>query len=185
MTCKKACRMNRIEPLFAVHTKETTFLELIVTNQQVQKKPTLSLYKKEFQNRKWPHRLVWPRTPDFHSDNRGSNPLGVKITLCYKTFYYAGFAGIEKMIKSKNKDFISKKALFESLAQRLEHLTFNEGVDGSNPSRLTFLSHIKEYFHYATHFLNHFFCTTSSLYCLLHLVKDSCFLRASHQGVFL
>jgi hypothetical protein len=28
-------------------------------------------------NEKWPHRLARPRTPDFHSDNRGSNPLGV------------------------------------------------------------------------------------------------------------
>ena len=28
--------------------------------------------------------------------------------------------------------------VWEPLAQRLEHLTFNEGVDGSNPSRLTF-----------------------------------------------
>ena len=23
-----------------------------------------------------PHRLAWPRTPPFHGDNRGSNPLG-------------------------------------------------------------------------------------------------------------
>lgn len=54
----------------------------------------------------WPHRLAWPRTSDFHSGNRGSNPLGV----------------------------ISKKK-YGSLAQRLEHLTFNERVEGSNPSR--------------------------------------------------
>ncbi len=53
----------------------------------------------------WPHRLVWPRTPDFHSDNRGSNPLGVNN-------------------------------IYESLAQLVEHLTFNEAVDGSSPSRL-------------------------------------------------
>ncbi len=26
-----------------------------------------------------PHRLVWPRTSDFHSDDRGSNPLGDAI----------------------------------------------------------------------------------------------------------
>jgi hypothetical protein len=51
----------------------------------------------------WPHRLAWSRTPDFHSDNRGSNPLGVT---------------------------------FETLAQLVEHLTFNEGVDGSSPSSL-------------------------------------------------
>ena len=30
-------------------------------------------------------------------------------------------------------------AALGSLAQRLEHLTFNEGVDGSNPSRLNLL----------------------------------------------
>jgi hypothetical protein len=29
----------------------------------------------------WPHRLARSRTPDFHSDNRGSNPLGVKKSL--------------------------------------------------------------------------------------------------------
>ena len=52
----------------------------------------------------WPHRLAWPRTSDFHSGNRGSNPLGV----------------------------ITKKK-YGSLAQRLEHLTFNERVAGSNP----------------------------------------------------
>ena len=63
----------------------------------------------------WPHRLVWPRTPDFHSVNRGSNPLGV--ILAHATVH---------------------GCFYESLAQRLEHLTFNEGVDGSNPSRLTF-----------------------------------------------
>lgn len=50
-----------------------------------------------------PHRLAWPRTPDFHSDNRGSNPLGVNN---------------------------------ETLAQSVEHLTFNERVDGSSPSSL-------------------------------------------------
>ncbi len=27
----------------------------------------------------WPHRLARSRTPDFHSDNRGSNPLGVIV----------------------------------------------------------------------------------------------------------
>lgn len=64
----------------------------------------------------WPHRLAWSRTPDFHSDNRGSNPLGV-IVLC---------------------------VVHESLAQSVEHLTFNEGVDGSSPSRLTFFQdHLK------------------------------------------
>ena len=52
----------------------------------------------------WPHRLARPRTPDFHSDNRGSNPLGVNE---------------------------------ETLAQSVEHLTFNERVDGSSPSSLT------------------------------------------------
>lgn len=25
----------------------------------------------------WPHRLARSRTPDFHSDNTGSNPVGV------------------------------------------------------------------------------------------------------------
>lgn len=58
--------------------------------------------------RLWPHRLARSRTPDFHSDNRGSNPLGVSVFL------------------------------YESLAQSVEHLTFNEGVDGSSPSRLIF-----------------------------------------------
>ncbi len=57
----------------------------------------------------WPHRLARPRTSDFHSGNRGSNPLGV--------------------IK-----------YFETLAQSVEHLTFNEGVDGSSPSSLIFSS---------------------------------------------
>lgn len=52
----------------------------------------------------WPHRLARPRTQDFHSWNRGSNPLGVMI---------------------------------ETLAQLVEHLTFNERVDGSSPSSLT------------------------------------------------
>ena len=51
----------------------------------------------------WPHRLARSRTPDFHSDNRGSNPLGVNP---------------------------------ETLAQSVEHLTFNERVDGSSPSSL-------------------------------------------------
>ena len=31
--------------------------------------------------------------------------------------------------------------LYETLAQSVEHLTFNERVDGSNPSSLKFLSH--------------------------------------------
>ena len=52
----------------------------------------------------WPHRLARPRTSDFHSANRGSNPLGVNLK--------------------------------ETLAQSVEHLTFNERVDGSNPSSL-------------------------------------------------
>jgi hypothetical protein len=55
----------------------------------------------------WPHRLARPRTLDFHSSNRGSNPLGVK---------------------------------YETLAQLVEHLTFNERVDGSSPSSLIVLS---------------------------------------------
>ena len=31
-----------------------------------------------------PHRLAWPRTPPFHGENRGSNPLGDAdfITYC-------------------------------------------------------------------------------------------------------
>ena len=52
----------------------------------------------------WPHRLAWSRTSDFHSGNRGSNPLGVNMN--------------------------------EALAQSVEHLTFNERVDGSSPSSL-------------------------------------------------
>jgi hypothetical protein len=33
-----------------------------------------------------PHRLAWSRTPDFHSGNRGSNPLGdAKIKSTEKT----------------------------------------------------------------------------------------------------
>ena len=52
----------------------------------------------------WPHRLARPRTSDFHSANRGSNPLGVNLK--------------------------------ETLAQSVEHLTFNERVDGSSPSSL-------------------------------------------------
>ena len=67
----------------------------------------------------WPHRLVRSRTPDFHSDNVGSNPAGV----------------ILKRVRSS----CGSTCLLGSLAQRLEHLTFNEGVDGSNPSRLKFL----------------------------------------------
>ena len=55
----------------------------------------------------WPHRLARSRTSDFHSANRGSNPLGVNI-----------------------RDFSSV----------VEHLTFNERVDGSNPSSLNFQS---------------------------------------------
>ncbi len=42
---------------------------------------TRRLYFLSLLNEKWPHRLAWPRTPDFHSDNRGSNPLGVNETL--------------------------------------------------------------------------------------------------------
>jgi hypothetical protein len=89
--------MNRIEPLFTA--KKLNIVSCL-----------------------WPHRLVWSRTPDFHSDNRGSNPLGVSTSHCYN-----GKANVAVQF------FCS----FESLAQRLEHLTFNEGVDGSNPSRLT------------------------------------------------
>ncbi len=65
-----------------------------------------------------PHRLARPRTSDFHSGNRGSNPLGVNN---------------------------------ESLAQLVEHITFNDGVDGSSPSRLiSFFSRLLylNFFHY-------------------------------------
>jgi hypothetical protein len=66
-----------------------------------------------------PHRLARSRTPDFHSDNGGSNPPGVNsVRQCTK------------------RCLIRLATLIGSLAQRLEHLTFNEGVDGSNPSRL-------------------------------------------------
>jgi hypothetical protein len=60
--------------------------------------------------REWPHRLAWPRTPDFHSDNRGSNPLGVNT--------------------------LPKGKRYRDISSVVEHLTFNEGVDGSSPSCL-------------------------------------------------
>ena len=76
-----------------------------------------SSYDVAIENEKrWPHRLARPRTPDFHSDNRGSNPLGVN---------------------NYRQEFL---LLHETLAQSVEHLTFNERVDGSSPSSLNFLS---------------------------------------------
>jgi hypothetical protein len=62
-----------------------------------------------------PHRLARSRTSDFHSGNRGSNPLGVNI---------------------ESEQRFALLAMPESLAQLVEHLTFNEGVDGSSPSGL-------------------------------------------------
>ena len=32
---------------------------------------------------RWPHRLAWPRTPDSHSGDRGSNPLGATIAISH------------------------------------------------------------------------------------------------------
>ena len=49
------------------------------------------------------------KTPPFHGGNRGSNPLRVTIFPSY----------------------------YEPLAQLVEHLTFNQGVEGSSPSWLT------------------------------------------------
>ena len=74
-----------------------------------------------FTNDFWPHRLARPRTSDFHSANRGSNPLGVNLK--------------------------------ETLAQSVEHLTFNERVDGSSPSSLK-LKHSRklECFFYSVNF---------------------------------
>lgn len=93
--CEKTLMLSRIRPLLQMRSQIVRFAIWFVN---VGLKPCVL----------WPHRLVWSRTPDFHSDNRGSNPLGVI------NFFFR----------------------LESLAQRLEHLTFNEGVDGSNPSRL-------------------------------------------------
>jgi hypothetical protein len=123
MTCKKEQKKSRIEPLFdtvmmCIEMCKTIALEIFTMV------VTLHMVTKAVLLQQWPHRLARSRTPDFHSDNRGSNPLGVNN----KAFLsYSSPARVAKNVQ-------------ESLAQRLEHLTFNEGVDGSNPSRLTFFS---------------------------------------------
>ncbi|SYX85834.1 conserved protein of unknown function [Paenibacillus alvei] len=68
---------------------------------------------------------IWPvgqgvKTPPFHGGNRGSNPLRVTTSILVGVTW--------------------RTAMFlhhEPLAQLVEHLTFNQGVEGSSPSWLT------------------------------------------------
>ncbi len=45
----------------------------------------------------WPRRLAWSRTPAFHADNTGSNPVGVIfVTHSYDAILLVSFGGPEK-----------------------------------------------------------------------------------------
>ena len=60
----------------------------------------------------WPHRLVWPRTPDFHSGNRGSNPLGVKVEALAQSVEHLPF---KERVDGSSPSSLKQKAVVEIL----------------------------------------------------------------------
>lgn len=68
-------------PQFSACKKNEALANIKPLRYEIEEKILNDNQQHYIQGKTRPHRLARSRTPDFHSDNRGSNPLGVIASL--------------------------------------------------------------------------------------------------------